>query len=1000
MLDASSNAYHVSSSAVLQPVLYGNDTTIGPYWTFTAPPNASSGTALDVQSSNSNSGLNPTNFDFVQNTGVFTLTTFVNIGASTGGYMTLFDTDGGLTTSPGFSLLVQQDGQLYLNVSTGSAQSVRFSGTGAGLNLAPNQWYFLAVVGSGPNNSVQFFAAPVSTSSMTDYFSAATLTGANGTYNTDASHDLFIGGRTDSAQGQPFNGEMVNQAIFNTALTPPQIQQLFLFGKAEVNNQLATPAPGSVSLLPSSDSGVSNSDRITNRNNSGPSSTLQFQISGTITGAVVTLFADGTPIGSATATGATTVITTNGSSVLADGTHAITAQQIENGRPTSVNSNALTVQIDTTPPIASITSVTPNPSPDPVSQMTIVFNEPAYGLDLTDFTLTRNNGSNLLTGSQTLSTTDHITWTLGNLSSLTGTLGSYTLNLTLAGTPVTDAAGNASQAGSSTSFMINPITAAPTSVGLAASSDTGISNSDGITQLNNHSPSTALQFQVSGTLAGAVVSIFVDGNLIGSATASGSTTLVTTDGSTTLSAGPHSVTANQTLGSHPTSASTAPLSILVDTTAPTGGISSVIPNPRSSSVAQMNLVFSEPVYGLDLTDLQLTRNGGANLLTGSQTVSTSDHITWTLGNLGTITSLQGSYALNLTLAGTPVTDAAGNVDQTTAGAGFTVDATSSAIVSLVSSSDTGISNSDGITKLNNSSPAAALVFQVTGTTTGATVTVWADGNPIGSATANGSTTLVTTDGVTTLSDGTHSVIITQSQSGQPTSTSSNSLTILVDTVQPTHNISSVTPSPRTSSVPQMTIVFSEPIYGLSLNDLQLTRNGGANLLTGAQTISTTDNITWTLGNLATLTNTAGSYVLSLTMAGTPVTDAAGNVDVTPSRSNFTVSAAIFTEALFYNNSKFDGNNASITTKDDRAIATDKSAYLPGSGTTTFANLSSYTLGISGIMVDIEGETGTIAAERFCIPSRHEQRAQQVERRARRPMRCRSAAQRSQRLRPR
>ena len=177
MLDASSNAYHVTSTRLLQPVLYGNDTTIGPYWTFTAPPNASSGTALDVQSSNSNSGLNPTNFDFVQNTGVFTLTTFVNIGASTGGYMTLFDTDGGLTTSPGFSLFVQQDGQLYLNVSTGSAQSVRFAGADAGLSLAQNQWYFLAVVGSGPNNSVQFFAAPVSTSSIRTTISATTLTG-------------------------------------------------------------------------------------------------------------------------------------------------------------------------------------------------------------------------------------------------------------------------------------------------------------------------------------------------------------------------------------------------------------------------------------------------------------------------------------------------------------------------------------------------------------------------------------------------------------------------------------------------------------------------------------------------------------------------------------------------------------------------------------------------------------------------------------------------------
>jgi hypothetical protein len=50
--------------------------------------------------------------------------------------------------------------------------------------------------------------------------------------------------------------------------------------------------------------------------------------------------------------------------------------------------------------------------------------------------------------------------------------------------------------------------------------------------------------------------------------------------------------------------------------------------------------------------------------------------------------------------------------------------------------------------------------------------------------------------------------------------------------------------------------------------------------------------------------------------------------------------------------------------DDNAIAPDKSAYLPGSGATTFANVSSYTLGINGLMVDLAGTHGTIAASDF------------------------------------
>ena len=41
------------------------------------------------------------------------------------------------------------------------------------------------------------------------------------------------------------------------------------------------------------------------------------------------------------------MITTNGSTVHPDGTHAITAQQIQSGHPISVNSRPLTMQMDT-----------------------------------------------------------------------------------------------------------------------------------------------------------------------------------------------------------------------------------------------------------------------------------------------------------------------------------------------------------------------------------------------------------------------------------------------------------------------------------------------------------------------------------------------------------------------------------------------------------------------------------------------------------------------------
>jgi ELWxxDGT repeat protein len=55
--------------------------------------------------------------------------------------------------------------------------------------------------------------------------------------------------------------------------------------------------------------------------------------------------------------------------------------------------------------------------------------------------------------------------------------------------------------------------------------------------------------------------------------------------------------------------------------------------------------------------------------------------------------------------------------------------------------------------------------------------------------------------------------------------------------------------------------------------------------------------------------------------------------------------------VFYNNSKFDGRDVAANVADDRAIATDKRALRPG-GAFSFENVTSYSRGINGIMVDV------------------------------------------------
>jgi len=77
------------------------------------------------------------------------------------------------------------------------------------------------------------------------------------------------------------------------------------------------------------------------------------------------------------------------------------------------------------------------------------------------------------------------------------------------------------------------------------------------------------------------------------------------------------------------------------------------------------------------------------------------------------------------------------------------------------------------------------------------------------------------------------------------------------------------------------------------------------------------------------------------------------------------STDIFGRRVFYNNSMMDGNDPSANASDDNAIAADKQLLLPGQ-TATEANYSSYSRGVNGVMIDIDGLAGTPAAGDFTI----------------------------------
>ncbi len=114
----------------------------------------------------------------------------------------------------------------------------------------------------------------------------------------------------------------------------------------------------------------------------------------------------------------------------------------------------LTASIDATPPTVAITPVNPSPSTTPVSQIQIRFNKPVSGISLANFSLSDNGGPNLLTASQSLTTSDNMTYTIGNLAPLTNEDGTYTLSLA-ASPNITDSSGGFLASGASTTFVVN-----------------------------------------------------------------------------------------------------------------------------------------------------------------------------------------------------------------------------------------------------------------------------------------------------------------------------------------------------------------------------------------------------------------------------------------------------------------------------------------------------------------------------------------------------------------
>jgi hypothetical protein len=264
--------------------------------------------------------------------------------------------------------------------------------------------------------------------------------------------------------------------------------------------------------------------------------------------------------------------------------------------------------------------------------------------------------------------------------------GAVTVGQSASGMRLTldDGAGHAAD-----SNTFNVTTDAPTGVTLDTFSDTGVITSDGVTRFDNATPAKAMDFRVSGTVAGATVTLYADGTAIGSAVATSTTTTVRSNGAFDLADGAHVVTARQTRADGSLSIDSPPLSLTVDTVAPAQPDAPDLVSTSDSGVSNSDNITNvkTPTFTVGGTTwFRLARNGAllnGAYFSGPYTIpSTSD----------------GTYAFTA-----EAVDLAGNSSALGPATGVTIDTLvqTPGVPDLRAADDTGASDTDNLTRLRD-----------------------------------------------------------------------------------------------------------------------------------------------------------------------------------------------------------------------------------------------------------------------------------------------------------
>ncbi|HWD17882.1 MAG TPA: CARDB domain-containing protein [Verrucomicrobiae bacterium] len=301
---------------------------------------------------------------------------------------------------------------------------------------------------------------------------------------------------------------------------------------------------------------------------------------------------------------------------------------------------------------------------------------------------------------------------------------------------------------------------------------------------------------------------------------------------------------------------------------------------QSGPISSAQIVFSEPIdlSTFDYHALNLSLNGGANLITSNVTVTPTSGSTYAINNLFALTGAAGNYTL--TFNGAAVQDAGGN---NIAGP------TTAAVSWANGNAPVVVQSIDAVTPNTRNTPVTALNVTFDKPLNAATF----DYHDL-TLTQNGTNVALTSVTITpvtaamfqisglaplTGSDGNYVLTVNATgveDTGNAPGAGSLSVSWTLLTVGPTIVNTQYVQSPRNIVVQALDVTFSHAIDPATFDyhDINLTFNGGPNLITPVVTVTPISPTVYEIRNFNWVSGNDGAYSLTVDAGG--IADLAGN----------------------------------------------------------------------------------------------------------------------------